>query len=99
MGRKSKKVEKAFDLDDPELPEWVEDGALTSGGYPYDKRLGREEYEQDLKRLQIELLKLQNWARETGTRLVILVEGRDAAGKGSSIKRFMEHLNPRHAKH
>jgi hypothetical protein len=57
MGRKSKKAGKAFDLDDPELPEWVEDGALTSGGYPYDKRLGREEYEQDLKRPQIELLK------------------------------------------
>jgi polyphosphate kinase 2 len=89
----------AFDLDNPELPAWVDDEALTSGGYPYDKKLKRKEYESDLRLLQIELLKLQNWARDTGARVVILVEGRDAAGKGSTIKRFMEHLNPRHAKH
>lgn len=90
---------QAFKLEAPELPDWVEDTALTSGGYPYDEKLKRKVYERDLRLLQIELLKLQNWAREAGARILVLVEGRDAAGKGSSIKRFMAHLNPRHAKH
>jgi polyphosphate kinase 2 len=96
---KMKPAQAGFDLDNPELPDWVKDEALTSGGYPYEKKLKREEYEEDLRLLQIELLKLQNWAREAGARVVIFVDGRDAAGKGSSIKRFMEHLKPRHAKH
>jgi polyphosphate kinase len=109
MSKKTKTVAKvkalgaeerpAFDVEAPELPQWVKDEALTSGGYPYDKKLKREDYEDDLRSLQIELLKLQNWARETGARVVIFVDGRDAAGKGSTIKRFMEHLNPRHARH
>ncbi|MFF0376737.1 polyphosphate kinase 2 [Actinoplanes missouriensis] len=63
--------------------------------YPYDERLPRAEYDHDKRLLQIELLKLQNWCKDTGERLVILFEGRDAAGKGGTIKRFMEHLNPR----
>lgn len=66
--------------------------------YPYKKKLGRSEYEAEKFRLQIELLKMQNWVRETGQRLVILFEGRDAAGKGGTIKRFMEHMNPRGAR-
>jgi polyphosphate kinase 2 len=66
-------------------------------GYPYDKRLSREEYESDKRLLQIELLKMQKWIKATGGRHVILFEGRDAAGKGSTIKRFTEHLNPRGA--
>ncbi|OZV84352.1 polyphosphate kinase 2 [Micromonospora echinospora] len=66
--------------------------------YPYDERLSREEYDQHKRLLQIELLKLQDWIKESGERLVILFEGRDAAGKGGTIKRFMEHLNPRGAK-
>jgi polyphosphate kinase 2 len=99
-GAKSKPERWAeFDIAAPELPDWVKNGALTSGGYPYDAKLKRAEYDRDLRLLQIELLKLQNWARESGGRIVALVEGRDAAGKGSSIKRFMAHLNPRHAKH
>jgi polyphosphate kinase 2 len=57
----------------------------------------RDEYDRTKRRLQIELLKLQYWMRATGRRLVILFEGRDAAGKGGTIKRFMEHLNPRGA--
>jgi polyphosphate kinase 2 len=93
------KARSDFDVNDPTLPQWVEDEALTSGGYPYDKKLKRDDYDEGLRLLQIELLKLQNWARDTGARVVIFVDGRDAAGKGSSIKRFMEHLNPRHAKH
>jgi polyphosphate kinase len=89
----------AFDLEAPDLPDWVQEKALISGGYPYDRKLKRKAYDRDLRLLQIELLKLQNWAREAAARIVVLVEGRDAAGKGSSIKRFMAHLNPRHAKH
>ncbi|MGZ4625221.1 MAG: polyphosphate kinase 2 [Kineosporiaceae bacterium] len=63
--------------------------------YPYTERLPREVYEPEKRLLQIELLKLQYWAKDTGERIVILFEGRDAAGKGGTIKRFMEHLNPR----
>ncbi|HEY7173488.1 MAG TPA: polyphosphate kinase 2 [Micromonosporaceae bacterium] len=66
--------------------------------YPYPERMPRHEYDHAKRLLQIELLKLQNWVRETGERLVILFEGRDAAGKGGTIKRFMEHLNPRGAR-
>ena len=66
--------------------------------YPYSERLSRLVYEQDKRLLQIELLKLQNWVKATGGRLVILFEGRDAAGKGGTIKRFTEHLNPRGAR-
>ncbi|MEW9552844.1 polyphosphate kinase 2 [Nonomuraea sp. NPDC050783] len=65
--------------------------------YPYDERLARDVYERDKRLLQIELVKLQYWIKETGRRLVILFEGRDAAGKGGTIKRFTEHLNPRGA--
>src|SRR5271169_5020819 len=66
--------------------------------YPYDHRMPREEYEHLKRRLQIELLKLQQHGRRTGARHVIVFEGRDAAGKGGTIKRFMEHLNPRGAR-
>src|SRR3954454_14409489 len=62
--------------------------------YPYDERLPRAEYDHHKRVLQIELLKLQNWCKTTGEQIVILFEGRDAAGKGGTIKRFMEHLNP-----
>jgi len=65
--------------------------------YPYDERMPRHEYDRHKRLLQIELLKLQNWCKSTGERLVVLFEGRDAAGKGGTIKRFMEHLNPRGA--
>jgi polyphosphate kinase 2 len=67
-------------------------------GYPYPERMPREEYEQQKRLLQIELLKLQKWVKASGERLVVLFEGRDAAGKGGTIKRFMEHLNPRGAR-
>jgi len=67
-------------------------------GYPYKKPISVTEYEKHKKELQIELLKLQNWVKETGQKIVILFEGRDAAGKGGTIKRFMEHLNPRGAR-
>lgn len=84
---------------DPELIDpggravetWRED-------YPYDELLSREEYEHDKYLLQIELLKLQYWGQDLGVRHIIVFEGRDAAGKGGTIKRFTEHLNPRAAR-
>ncbi len=64
-------------------------------GYPYDQRMSRKEYERSKRALQIELLKMQTWVKATGQKVVLLFEGRDAAGKGGTIKRFTEHLNPR----
>lgn len=69
-----------------------------SGEYPYENLMSRKAYEKQKYKLQVELLKLQAWVRKTGQRVVILFEGRDAAGKGGTIKRFMEHLNPRGAR-
>jgi polyphosphate kinase 2 len=68
------------------------------GGYPYKNLMLRKNYERHKYHLQVELLKLQAWVKETRERVVILFEGRDAAGKGGAIKRFMEHLNPRGAR-
>ena len=72
--------------------------AKLPGNYPYRHRMRRAEYEKAKHELQIELLKVQSWVKETGQRIVVLFEGRDAAGKGGTIKRFMEHLNPRGAR-
>jgi polyphosphate kinase 2 len=72
--------------------------AFESGKYPYSKKLARRDYETQKAQLQAELLKVQLWAQETGQRFVLLFEGRDAAGKGGTIKRFTEHLNPRAAR-
>jgi polyphosphate kinase 2 len=77
-----------LNADGTPVDTWRED-------YPYGERMSRAEYDHGKRLLQIELLKLQNWCKATGERLVILFEGRDAAGKGGTIKRFMEHLNPR----
>ena len=68
------------------------------GGYPYKYKMLRKDYEREKFILQTELLKLQQWVKESQQRVVILFEGRDAAGKGGAIKRFMEHLNPRGAR-
>jgi polyphosphate kinase 2 len=87
------------DDDDPVL--LLADGTQVDtwrDGYPYDQRMTRDAYERDKRLLQIELLKLQNWVKSSGGKIVILFEGRDAAGKGGTIKRFMEHLNPRGAR-
>ncbi|MES0823866.1 polyphosphate kinase 2 [Ruegeria sp. SCP11] len=72
--------------------------AFESGKYPYGRKMARSTYEAQKAQLQAELLKVQLWAQETGQRFVLLFEGRDAAGKGGTIKRFMEHLNPRQAR-
>ena len=78
--------------DDELAADWRE------GGYPYKNLMQRRNYERQKYRLQVELLKLQAWVKETGQKIVILFEGRDAAGKGGTIKRFMENLNPRGAR-
>lgn len=90
---------------DDELQELLDDDAPDLGeddswrhGYPYDVKMTRKEYEKLKHRLQVELLKLQSWTKESGVKIVILFEGRDAAGKGGTIKRFTEHLNPRGAR-
>ena len=80
------------DPDDELAADW------RDGGYPYKNLMRRSNYERQKYQLQVELLKLQAWVKETGQRVVILFEGRDAAGKGGAIKRFMEHLNPRGAR-
>ena len=87
------------DEDDPVL--LMPDGTAIQTwreNYPYDERLSRDDYEKEKRALQIELLKWQNWTKDTGQRHIILFEGRDAAGKGGTIKRFNEHLNPRGAR-
>ena len=72
--------------------------AFETGEYPYETKMGKKEYEKTKAQLQAELLKVQKWVHETGQKFVLLFEGRDAAGKGGTIKRFMEHLNPREAR-
>ena len=71
---------------------------FQEGIYPYEKKMKRREYERHKSGLQVELLKVQRWVKDSGSKIVILFEGRDAAGKGGTIKRFMEHLNPRGAR-
>lgn len=71
---------------------------FENGEYPYHTKIKRAVYEKHKAELQVELLKVQRWVKETGQKIVILFEGRDAAGKGGTIKRFMEHLNPRGAR-
>ncbi len=91
-GRGRAPKDKGINPDEELTADW------RDGGYPYRNLLRRSSYEKDKYRLQVELLKLQAWVKETGQRVVILFEGRDAAGKGGAIKRFMEHLNPRGAR-
>ncbi|MEO1718603.1 MAG: polyphosphate kinase 2 [Pseudomonadota bacterium] len=88
----------AFDIDTPKLADVIDNAVLIDGDYPYDKRMNRKEYEEELEALQIELLKLQRHFQSHGGRMVALFEGRDAAGKGGCIARVLEHLNQRHAR-
>jgi len=88
--------EHHFDIDDPELPKWIKKGALKSGGYPYEKKLSDEAYAKELRILQLELVKLQGHLIKSKRRMVVLFEGRDAAGKGGSIDALREHTNGRY---
>ncbi|HEX6827633.1 MAG TPA: polyphosphate kinase 2 [Burkholderiales bacterium] len=92
---------KSLELPGGKLPVSADDELAEDwrdGGYPYRNLMSRKSYEKQKYRLQVELLKLQAWVKGTGQKVVILFEGRDAAGKGGTIKRFMEHLNPRGAR-
>lgn len=87
------------------VPDEVRERALNSNHrhivseiYPYPEKMARKDYENQKQELQVELLKMQRWIKETGQRVLMLFEGRDAAGKGGTIKRLMEHLNPRSAR-
>ncbi len=81
-----------------EMIKEAKKGQILNPDYPYDARMDKEEYEEAIAALQIELVKFQSWVKATGQRIVIVFEGRDAAGKGGTIKRFRENLNPRVAK-
>jgi polyphosphate kinase 2 len=87
-----------FDIDRAERPGWLKDAAFGSGGYPLTEKLKRDAFEPALLALQIELIKLQRHIQATGERLLIIFEGRDSAGKGTCIRYFTEHLNPRGAR-
>ncbi len=76
----------------------AEDDDILTASYPHSDRLGKKRYEKDYDKLQIELVKLQSWVRDSGTRIAMVFEGRDAAGKGGTIGRFRENLNPRAAR-
>ncbi|MEM9270233.1 MAG: polyphosphate kinase 2, partial [Pseudomonadota bacterium] len=71
---------------------------VLNANFPYRREMDKDAYEDEIAALQIELVRLQTWARETGARVAVVFEGRDAAGKGGTIKRFRENLNPRSAR-
>ncbi|MEK1889025.1 MAG: polyphosphate kinase 2 [Phyllobacterium sp.] len=89
---------RTFNIDDPKLPDWIDDGDLASGGYPYRDKLPSDEYAKTVDQLQIELVKMQYWLQDTGNRVVCLFEGRDAAGKGGTIFTLRQYMNPRTAR-
>ncbi len=105
MAKKSKKNGDATEVPTDGVPKAIREQVKKAGKkdvidktYPYDKKMKGKEYEAQKENLQIELLKLQRHVNETDMRVVMVFEGRDAAGKGGTIKRFMEHLNPRSAR-
>jgi polyphosphate kinase 2 len=89
---------RVFDVDDPNLPDWIDKKAFGSDDYPYEKKLDDDEYEETLEQLQIELVKVQFWQQKTGKRIMAVFEGRDAAGKGGAIHATMSNMNPRSAR-
>jgi len=81
-----------------DVRDMIRDGSkkdILSDSYPYKKRMDSDEYETTMAALQIELVKMQSWVKDTGSRVAVVFEGRDAAGKGGAIKRIRENLNPR----
>ncbi len=92
------KPSAGFNIDDPTFPPDLEERALQSGGYPYDDKIKRKLYEDQLQELQLELIKLQDHAEAQGERIVVVFEGRDTSGKGGCIARILERINPRHSR-
>jgi polyphosphate kinase len=102
MAKESRAIEltidgkkRIFDIDDPKLPDWVDDNDITAGGYPYKDKLDRKKYEKTLEALQIQIVNMHTHMQQAGSRVVAVFEGRDAAGKGGSISVLHEFLNPR----
>jgi len=91
-----KDPDESFDIDNPELPDKIKKNALRSGGFPYAEKLDKDEYERELYALQKQLVLLQAHMAKAGERIVLVFEGRDAAGKGGTIKTILENLNPRY---
>ncbi|MHC1550105.1 polyphosphate kinase 2 [Phyllobacterium sp. K27] len=89
---------RTFDVHNPKLPDWINDGDLASGGFPYTEKMPNDEYEETLEKLQIELVKMQSWLQATGGRVISVFEGRDAAGKGGTIFNLRQYMNPRSAR-
>lgn len=85
----------SFSIEAPELPKSIRKAALGSGGYPYDEKLDWDKYKETVKDLQRQLVLLQDHMLKSGERMVLVFEGRDAAGKGGVIKTYLENLNPR----
>jgi polyphosphate kinase 2 len=85
-----------FDLENPDLPKAIKKHAMGSGGYPYEDKLDSDSYEEQMYELQKQLVLLQAHLAKSGERIMIVFEGRDAAGKGGTIKRYLENLNPRY---
>lgn len=85
-----------FDLENPELPKAIKKRAMTSGGYPYEDKLDGDIYEAQMYELQKQLVLLQAHLATSGERIMVVFEGRDAAGKGGTIKTYLENLNPRY---
>ena len=88
-----------FHIEDPELPKSIRKAALTSGGYPYDEKLDWDEYQKTAVELQKQLVLLQDHMQKSGDRMILVFEGRDAAGKGGTISTYLQHLNPRYNVH
>ncbi len=86
----------SFDINNPELPKAIKKAAFASGGFPYEDKLDKGDYDTQIYALQKQLVLHQAHMSKVGTRTVIIFEGRDAAGKGGTIKRFLENLNPRY---
>lgn len=86
----------AFDLDNPKLDKSVKHAALQSGGYPYPEKMDGDDYEKELHAAYLQLALLQEHAAKAGTRIVMVFEGRDAAGKGGTIRTYLKNLNPRY---
>lgn len=89
---------RMFDVDDPVLPSWIEETAFSSGDFPEKKKMKEEDYIETLTKLQMELVKVQFWQQASGERVMVVFEGRDAAGKGGAISATSAYMNPRSAR-
>lgn len=89
---------RTFDVGNPKLPDWIDKNALKSGGFPYDSKLPGKGANSTVEALQVELVKLQSWMQSSGERVMVLFEGRDAAGKGGTIFVVHQFMNPRTAR-